>query len=252
MQSKQATTIEEVIDILTEIILESEKNSDPAGYFAALYRNVTLKVKEGIEQHFFENNERMEKLDVIFANRYISAYYGYKNQDPISLSWLKAFELTHKYWPIVLQHLLIGMNAHISLDLGIAAAQVSKGKDIHALKGDFDKINEILSSLVSQVEKDLSEIWPTLTTLLKWTKKVDGFLIDFSMEIARDKAWEFAVSLANKPEEKIQELIEARDLKVANNAKIITDPGFIVNLIFAVVRIGERGTVASRINDLKN
>ena len=36
MKPKQATSIDEVIVILDDIILESENNKDPLGYFAAL------------------------------------------------------------------------------------------------------------------------------------------------------------------------------------------------------------------------
>lgn len=252
MGSKQATTIDEVIFILDEIILECEKNQDASGYFAALYRKVTIKVKEGINTNFFEDGNRMEKLDVVFANRYINAYYINQRKEVNTLSWQKAFDLSTNFWPIVLQHLLIGMNAHISLDLGVAAAEISKEKDMEDLKGDFNKINDVLSSLVSEVENDLSEIWPTLNKILKLTKKIDGFLVDFSMEIARDKAWEFAKSLAHKSDQEIIELIKIRDEKVANNTKIITHPGTIANMLFIIIRIGERGSVSSRIVEMKD
>ncbi|MFD2567305.1 DUF5995 family protein [Pseudotenacibaculum haliotis] len=249
---KPIHTIEEVIAALDEIIEVSQVNNDPLGYFAALYRKVTIKVKEGIAEGFFDNGPRMERLDVIFASRYIDAYHAYQKSKPVTLSWMKAFELSKKFWPIVLQHLLIGMNAHINLDLGIAAAEVMKGKDIQKLKGDFDKINEILSSLVHQVETDLSEIWPTLRKILKWTGKVDDFLINFSMEIARDGAWDFAVQLSNTPENDQAALIHSRDESVAKIGNLITNPGFIAGTIFKIIRLGERGTVAQKIEDLKN
>lgn len=252
MASIQAKSINEVITILDDIIAECETNNDPAGYFAALYRKVTLKVKEGIASNLFDDGFRMEQLDVLFANRYIDAYYSYQNGQDVTLSYLRAFELTKQYWPIVLQHLLMGMNAHIGLDLGIAAAEVSKGKDINDLKGDFDKINDVLASLVADVEKDLSDIWPTLKKILKLTQKVDDFLITFSMEIARDKAWEFAKSLVGQNETETKTLIQIRDEKIAGNARIITNPGFIAKTLFIIIRLGERGTVASKIEELKS
>ena len=106
---KTATTIDEVIVILDTIISTSEKNQDPLGYFAVLYRKVTLKVKEGIAEGFFDDNPRMERFDVVFANRYIEAYMAYQNKEAITHSWERAFALSKKYWPIVLQHLLIGL-----------------------------------------------------------------------------------------------------------------------------------------------
>ncbi|MDH7444345.1 DUF5995 family protein [Aquimarina sp. 2201CG14-23] len=248
---KPITTIDDVINSLDSIIKESQANNDPLGYFAALYRRVTIKVKEGIENNFFDDGTRMEKLDVIFASRYLDAYYAFKDHKVVTDSWKVAFDLSKNYWPIVLQHLLIGMNAHINLDLGIAAAAVSKGQNIENLKDDFDKINEILSSLVTKVENDLAEIWPTLKKILKFTRKVDNFLVDFSMELARDGAWKFAKEIAATPDDKLEAVIVKRDHKVADNASIITSPGFIVGVILGVVRIGERGSVADKIEDLK-
>lgn len=247
---KPIHTIDDVITILGDIIKQSETNNNPLGYFAALYRKVTIKVKEGIENDFFEDGPRMEKLDIIFASRYLDAYFNYQENKEVTVSWKKAFNLSKKYWPIVLQHLLVGMNAHINLDLGIAAAQVSEGENLEDLKGDFDKINEILSSLVKDVENDLADIWPTLRKILKWTRKVDDFLVDFSMELARDGAWKFAKEIANTPKNQIGSLIEKRDLKVAEKANIIIDPGFIASIILRIIRLGERGTVADKIKDL--
>ena len=244
--------IDDVLKALDEIIEESKENNSPLGYFAALYRKVTQKVKDGIAEGFFDDGPRMEELDVIFASRYIDAYHEYQNNQTPTLSWVKAFDLSKKYWPIVLQHLLIGMNAHINLDLGIAAAEVMKGKDIQNLKGDFDKINEVLASLVGDVEKDLSQIWPTLKELLKWTGKIDTFLINFSIEIARDGAWDFAVKFAGTPENERAALIQSRDESVAKIGNLITNPGWLVSSIFKIIRLGEKGTVAEKIQDMED
>ena len=52
-----------------------------------------------------------------------------------------------------MQHLLMGMNAHINLDLGIAASEVAGGNSIHDLKSDFMKVNDILAGLLSEIIK---------------------------------------------------------------------------------------------------
>lgn len=249
---KPIHNIDDVISVLQEIIDTSIQEKSPLGYFAALYQKVTIKVKEGIQNGVFEDGPRMERLDIIFAKRYIYAYYDYMQNKTITASWSAAFLLSKKFWPIVLQHLLIGMNAHINLDLGIAAAQVSEGKPIENLKNDFDKINEILSSLVTDVENNLATIWPFLRKILKFTRKVDNFLVDFSMEIARDGAWEFAVHLANTSPSDLEKVIEVRDKKVAKTAFLISDSGIIANIIFGIIRLAERGTVPEKIKDLMN
>lgn len=247
-----ANTIDEVLLILENIITTNKEKNDPLGYFAALYRKVTLKVKEGIDNNFFDDNERMEKLDVIFANRYIHAYYEYQKNNPVTESWSIAFKLSKDYWPIVLQHLLVGMNAHINLDLGIAAAEVMKGHDINNLEGDFNKINDILSSLVNEVENELASIWPTLKKILHYTRKVDNFLVDFSMELARNGAWKFAKSIHPLNHQEYDSAIQARDIKVSKKASIITNPGFIVSTIFGIIRLGEKGSVKEKIITLQH
>lgn len=250
MNIDQITTIEDVINELQDIIKVSVDENSTFGYFAALYLKVTEEVKKGIDTGYFDDNERMERLDVIFAKRYIEAYKNYHAGLPISAAWQKAFELSSEDWPIVLQYLMAGMNAHINLDLGIAAATVMEGKDIQALEGDFNKINTVLSELVEGVENDLANIWPTLKRILRWTRGVDNFLVDFSMKLARDGAWKFAVELSKTPLAEWPASIDNRDKKVTTNAKIVLEPGWLVRCIFWIIRRGEKGTISERIKDL--
>ena len=72
------TTIQDVIDDLTEILAECRQKNSPLGFFASLYRRVTIRVRDGIARGEFEDNARMEMLDVIFAKRYIDAYRAYR------------------------------------------------------------------------------------------------------------------------------------------------------------------------------
>ncbi|MCC7454940.1 MAG: hypothetical protein IT222_12290 [Crocinitomix sp.] len=246
------TTIDEVIAQLDEIIETSIATNSPMGYFAALYRKVTVKVKEGIATDYFENGPRMEQLDVIFANRYLHAYQAYQTQNSLTESWKKTFEISADYWPIVLQHLLLGMNAHINLDLGIAAAEVCKNENIQDLKGDFDKINVVLSDLVGEVQDDLCEIWPTLKRILKWSKNLDDFMVDFSMKLARNGAWKFAVEVHATSPSELPAFIAARDQKVAKNVKLIFSKNIFVRFVYCTIRWREKGTVAQKIEILRN
>lgn len=247
----QAKSIDEVISILKEIISQTKKEPSTLGYFAVLYCKVTEKVKDGIQKGDFQNGPRMEKLDVIFANRYIKAYYTYKINEQPSQCWEVAFKESTNYWPIVLQHLLLGMNAHINLDLGIAAAQICPGNEINGLKADFDKINEILASLVGNVEKALSDVWPTLKWIIKKTQKLDTFLIDFSMQTAREGAWQFALQLAPLDSPSIEKAIKTRDADIVPIAKLVTNPGYIASAVFKFIRLFEKGTIVTKIATLE-
>jgi hypothetical protein len=251
MNPNQLTSIDDVISTLNAIIDETEKINNPLGYFAVLYRNVTVKVKEKITQNYFDNGPRMEKLDIVFARRYIDAYFAWKQNQPVTKSWQKAFTISENKNILVLQHLLMGMNAHINLDLGIAAAEISTKENIHQLKNDFIKINEILSSQVDDVQLGLSSIWAPLKKILSKTGKVDNYLVDFSMKIARDGAWSYATVMAqvNKPEWLTS--IDARDLKVAEKSKIITNPNKWIQFMLWIIRLGEKGSVSEKMGKLK-
>ena len=247
-----AKTIDEVISQLDDIIQASKNDESTLGYFAALYQKVTKTVRDKIGTHYFKDDKRMEKLDVIFANRYLDAYYKYKNGQPITDSWKVAFDASTNQNLIVLQHLLVGMNAHINLDLGIAAAEISNASNIEDLKSDFNKINELLSNLVQGVEDDLAEIWPKLKWILKFLKRADKFIINFSMSIARDGAWKFATQLVKQNSETdVNNLIKNRDLKIAKLTSDITQLSFVERIIFWIIRFGEKGSPSQKITILE-
>ena len=246
----RATTIDEVILHLEQIIQTSITEESAHGYFAALYQKVTITVKEKLGKNYFDDDARMERLDVIFANRYLAAYTSHKQGAEITKSWEAAFHAAETNNLIVLQHLLLGMNAHINLDLGIAAAEISDAATIEHLQSDFNRINEILSTLIEDIQKDLSMIWPTLSAILRFTNKVDRFLVSFSMDLARNGAWKFANELVAQNEK--EGMILLRDRTIAGITKKIAPDGIVERIIFAIIRFGERGNPAEKINALKN
>ncbi len=251
MNQLEINSIDDVISSLESIIQQSEAENDPLGYFAVVYQKVTIKVKEGIATGYFDDGERMEKLDVIFARRYIDAYYAWKKNKPVTLSWKKALVISQNKSMLVFQHLLLGMNAHINLDLGLAVAETATKDNIHLLKNDFIKINEIISSLVTEVQGSLSSIWPMLKKILSKTGKTDDFLVDFSMKVARDGAWSFASHIILYRKTNWKELIDSRDSNISEKTKLITEPGKWIQLLLWIIRLGERGSVKEKINKLR-
>ena len=239
----QAKTIDDVIRILDDIIRSCRDQNSRLGYFPALYRKVTTEVKRGIANGYFDDGKRMELLDVNFANRYFEAYEAFTSGKPPTQSWRVAFDAGKDWWAIVLQHLLLGINAHINLDLGIAAAKTSPGGQIHTLKGDFDKINDILSSLLNKVEGALTKVWPMLKLLSAIAGKNDEKLINFSLQAARTHAWNLALALAVVGGEDSHDTISAADDAVAHIANSIQHPGAIVGSVTNFIRLGERGSV---------
>ena len=236
-------TIDDVIKELTQIIDTAKNTSSRLGYFPALYRKVTIEVKKGIEAGAFEDGPRMEKLDVIFAKRYLDALTQAKaGQDPTE-SWQIAFKATKSKKPLVLQHVLLGINTHINLDLGIAAAETMQGQDIQLLKNDFDKINEILTSLIDGVTKELEEISPMLKRFGLLSGKVDDYLARFGIEIAREYAWSVALKFAESARSEWPSRISEQDAEVYSFAKKIRRPGRSLRFALFLVRMTERRSI---------
>ena len=226
----QVITIKDVIRELDKIIEWSKENQSRVGYFAVLYRMVTQRVELGIEQNEFNDNPRMEKLDVIFAKRYIDAFWGWQRKEEITHSWQVAFEATENSSTIVLQQILLGINAHINLDLGLSTMLTMENKDpFDDIVTDFDAINNVLAGLVDKFKARLIETSPLVKLACKIGKGKENLLATFSIDIARAGAWYFASNLRNASmsptsDKKVQDLIERKDQKVGDNAKELASP----------------------------
>lgn len=236
---------------MEQVLTWSRASRSRLGYFAALYHRVTLRIRDGITRGEFEDNPRMERLDVRFANRYLLAVEQHLAGTQPSAVWRVAFETAERWPPLVLQHLLVGMNAHINVDLGIAAARTAPGPKLAGLKNDFDKINAILGELSTGVEDELAHIWPPLRFVLAAAGTVDDVILNFSMSRARQAAWEFATQLAAVPDEARQaQLIAQKDREMAILGTLIAHPGPVVNAVLLPIRLTEAGHVRSKISAL--
>lgn len=246
-----AETIDDVLEALDRIVAASRDRADRMGYFAALYRKVTREVKRGVAEGYFEDGPRMERLDVVFANRYLEAVETWKRGERPTEPWALAFEACADWRPIVLQHLLLGMNAHINLDLGVAAAEVSPGPAIEGLREDFCRINNVLASLVDPVEQELAQAWAPLAFLDRVVGRVDEHIIDFSMVKARDAAWDLARELALAGDGLRPLRIRQQERWAGVMARLVGRPRGVAKLALMGVRLTERGGVAQLIRALE-
>ncbi len=188
-------TIDEVINELENIINDTLKEPNYLGIFAYVYKRTTIEIKKAILDKEFIANDDMEAFDVLFANLYIKAYWDYKSNTTISTCWKASFDAKNEKITI-LQHLFMGMNAHISYDLGLAAATFSDNlENLEASKEDFMKVNDILKRLINEMQDKISKVSPLLF-LLDWLGlKNDEKFADFGIIQARNQAWFFANSL---------------------------------------------------------
>lgn len=232
----EAGSIDEVLSRLDAIIAECVDRNSRAGYFAALYRAVTARVKQDIKAGAFDDNPRMERLDVIFANRYLAAYAAWREGRPITGSWRAAFEQIENSNAVILQHLAAGMNAHINLDLAIAAAETAPGDALAAMETDFQRINTILFSMIDVVERRIAGVSPWLRVLGWVGGRTSDAVVRFSIREARTMAWKHAVSLNALTRDRWPDRIAAIDTVVESLGRLIFKPGPMLRFGLWVVR----------------
>jgi hypothetical protein len=245
------TTISEVIARLEQIVAWAKAEQSPLGYFAAVYLSMTRAVRDAIERGEFENGSRMEQMDVVFARRYVDAFDAWQAGRPTTQSWQLAFEASKDERLCAMQHILLGMNAHINLDLGIAAATVRQRDAIFGLRRDFDRINDIIASLVNRTQEQLAEIWLPFAWLDHLLRTEDEGYINFSIRVARGAAWKAALALAFTPDaDTEQQTVRKLDDAVAFFAKKILRPGILLGWAVWLMCRSERGTVREKIGAL--
>ena len=242
--------VDDVIVALDAVIGRAREARSPLGYFAAMYRSVTAKVGEGIAAGFFDDGPRMENLAVGFAARYLHALGSFEAGRRPTRSWDVAFRAAENRRTILLQHLLAGVNAHINLDLGIAAAEAAPGPALPSLRRDFDRINEILALGLERVQRAVATVSPCLGLLDRTGGRHDDEVIRFSIDKARAGAWRFATELAPLDRDSWTGAIGARDARVASVARAVLSPGFPLSVALVVVRACESGDVRRNIDAL--
>ncbi|MEX2393712.1 MAG: DUF5995 family protein, partial [Actinomycetota bacterium] len=152
--------------------------------------------------------------------------------------------------PIILQHLMLGMNAHINFDLGISAAQISEQSSLDDVEQDFNEINTILAELLGDVQQRLGSVSPWMRILDFVGGRKDEVIVNFSMRHARDAAW--GVAQRYVPLDAAARTTTEGDLdrRVADFARVVLKPGRLISTAAIPVRLRERASVAEVIEAL--
>ena len=149
----------------------------------------------------FDDGPRMEQLDVAFARRYFNAlnayFYPDEHQGP-TLPWKVAFVGDQDDQAIILQHMMAGLNAHITFDLGLAVVQIA-GNSLDSLENDYNRVNALLCSQIPGILKVVDQLSPDL----RWTRWLipdELGVLERALTKLRSRAWLFAIYMAMHPQ----------------------------------------------------
>lgn len=175
------------------------ENGDLRGVFATAYLQITRAISNEIKEESFNDSKWSANYLVRFANLYREALLNYESNRSrhVPKSWKIAFDLAKKQEGFIIQHLTLGINAHINHDLALALNDVGIDSNREKKYQDHIRINHILEQATDNLKRSVSEKYaPVLKRLDRGLGTVDDKITVFSISKAREHAWAMAVALS--------------------------------------------------------
>ncbi len=206
-----------------------EESADRRDIFLRCYRMMTANMYAAIGRRCFEDSAWVERLLRRFAEYYFDALAAWETDATHAPSvWQRAHESTRHPDAAILQHLLLGVNAHINYDLVLTVDELLAG-EWHAMlphertarHRDYCEVNAIIASTIDAVQDDiLSPSIPLASLLDRMMGRLDEYLISRLITAWRDQTWDSAIELRSAADDPARRAVirsvEMRALRMAD------------------------------------
>jgi Family of unknown function (DUF5995) len=198
---EEPRTIDDAARNIDQVVDWAIKAESHIGYFAALYKRITLAIRDAIKDGVFDDGDRIDQLGVAFSQRYfnsLNAYFYPDEYQGLTLPWEVSFVGDQDDQAIMLQHMMAGLNAHITFDLGLAALAIA-GNSLDTLADDFNRVNALLCSQIPGILDVVEQLSPEL----RWTRRLipdEVGVLKRMLTKLRRSAWLFAIYMAQYPD----------------------------------------------------
>ena len=227
-----------IADTAKELRAAAIAAGDASGYFPALYSRVTERIGVSIEDGTFEDGPRLDRFATRFASHYVAAAHDHSSGPRC---WQACWNVAADPRLLIVQHLLLGINAHVNYDLPRAVVEVADERgDLLSIRHDFDAVNDVLAATYVDVVKDLDRVsrWANGAAQLG-----GGHAFNFSLTLARTRAWQAASAMYPLSVDGRRAYSEELDRLVSVVAYLITRPGpFLRPLVSLARRLEEHDT----------
>ncbi|MBX3228615.1 MAG: hypothetical protein KIT84_08185 [Labilithrix sp.] len=179
------------------------RQKDDRAPFASLYTDITISARAAIDAGRFEDGVWVARYMTTFAELYREAFVGYADgrADEIPGSWRIAFDAARDERPLQVQHVTLGVNAHVNRDLAHTLYIVGigeRGAVRESRKRDHFKVNEILRENVDATLSSLAETYaPGLGQSPAAVMRILTETYYQAVAAGRLKAWVDAVALSD-------------------------------------------------------
>ncbi|PLX31695.1 MAG: hypothetical protein C0600_04895 [Ignavibacteria bacterium] len=223
----------DVLDRMEILAAGWERSADRKAVFLRCYSMMTGNTLLAIGKMEFRDNAWVRRLLDRFAEYYFEALETYE-RDPVQAPavWRITHDVAHQQDLWTLQHLLLGVNAHINYDLVLTVAELLQdewqnlGDAKRAQRQeDFNYVNAIIARTIDAVQDDiLAPDMPALGVVDTLLGRLDEFVISRIIASWRDAVWKQAVVLVELESENARiEHVNAIEAAVINKADALID-----------------------------
>ncbi len=237
---KAFTSLDDAYTGLARIEQTFRQRRDRRAIFCTAYLVITDAIRRNLAQQHFADRVWVERYTVCFANLYRQALLDFERQNlaAVPKSWRFSFETATGNRSLVIQDLVLGINAHINYDLAVALSEVGIDPDRQQRYADHNAVNEVLRAATNQLQDQICGVYaPILKVLDLAGGALDEDLVCFSVAKARDNAWISAVGLANARSDQERAAVRASlNDRSAVLARLILSPNPFYPWLFGALR----------------
>jgi len=195
---------------MDRIIKQWEQANDRRAIFLSCYAMMTQNMWAAVQAKAFKDPLWVNRLLLRFADYYFIALEAYENKDAaIPVVWQLAFQATCEPGVQPVQHLLLGVNAHINYDLTFALEDLLRAEwvrfspDQQQLRYlDHCHVNDIIAQTVDAVQDDVLERYsPGMDIVDKLLGPIDEWAVVTLITNWRNQVWDNAIQLIEMVEQ---------------------------------------------------
>lgn len=197
-------------DMMQELIDNWQPVKDRRAIFLQCYRTMTANTLAAVADGRFHDAAGVTGLLNRFADYYFGALAAYDRapgQTPAI--WQHAFDAARQNKSNVLQHMFLGVNAHINYDLALTLYDVlhEEWSSLTATQRDgryqdYCLVNKIIAETIDQVQDEVVKRESPLLALVDWLGgRMDEFFVVEMLTGWREDVWRKGVELVEAVDE---------------------------------------------------
>ena len=189
---------------MESLIQKWEAAADRRAIFLRCYLLMTQNVLAAVEGRAFRDCQWVNTLLHRFADYYFEALSAYEeDEDGAPAVWSQTHNVARQEGVQVVQHLLLGVNAHINYDLVMTLVELLEPEwsrlspqEREMRYADHCQVNDIIGATVDAVQDEVIETAaPGMNVVDILLGPVDEWLISHVIKRWRDEVWDHALKM---------------------------------------------------------